>query len=206
MVCWEREIKDCRPELLTNQKPIDTTRSIRYSKNISTTLHVGYSLALGGKEPKDMSKILKQSSRVRVANNFIRDYGKFAFQNLLTGLQNKVSGQKLAAEYGVTRERIRQWKDTFGETEHVFYPYEGVIAVLEGTQELKEAKLPIRHFVKKYKMTGFRRFINDLQDGKSGEVIGKHFDISRQRVQQIKNNFGRSKTTYTVYPDVNALR
>ena len=53
-------------------------------------------------------------SRERVARNFIRTYGRAKFRRLLEALANAESGQAVADEFGVSRERVRQWKNTFG--------------------------------------------------------------------------------------------
>lgn len=53
-------------------------------------------------------------SRERVARNFIRTYGRARFRRLLEALANAESGQAVADEFGVSRERVRQWKNTFG--------------------------------------------------------------------------------------------
>jgi hypothetical protein len=54
-------------------------------------------------------------SRERVARNFIKSYGRTRFRRLLEALANGESGQAVANEFGVSRERVRQWKNTFGE-------------------------------------------------------------------------------------------
>ncbi len=54
-------------------------------------------------------------SRERVARNFIRTYGRTRFRRLLEALAAGESGQRIADEFGVSRERVRQWKNTFGE-------------------------------------------------------------------------------------------
>jgi hypothetical protein len=53
-------------------------------------------------------------SRERVARNFIRTYGRSRFRRLLEALASNESGQTIANEFGVSRERVRQWKNTFG--------------------------------------------------------------------------------------------
>lgn len=53
-------------------------------------------------------------SRERVARNFIKTYGRARFRRLLEALANAESGQAVADEFGVSRERVRQWKNTFG--------------------------------------------------------------------------------------------
>jgi hypothetical protein len=54
-------------------------------------------------------------SRERVARNFIKSYGRTRFRRLLEALAEGESGQTIANEFGVSRERVRQWKNTFGE-------------------------------------------------------------------------------------------
>ena len=57
----------------------------------------------------------KEKGRERVARNFIRNYGRSRFKDLIEGFAKGESGQTLADEFSVSRERIRQWKNTFGE-------------------------------------------------------------------------------------------
>ena len=54
-------------------------------------------------------------SREKVARNFIKTYGRTRFRRLLNALANGESGQAIADEFTVSRERVRQWKNTFGE-------------------------------------------------------------------------------------------
>jgi len=58
--------------------------------------------------------IASTRSRERVARNFVKTYGRTRFRRLLEALGQSESGQTLAEEFGVSRERIRQWKNTFG--------------------------------------------------------------------------------------------
>ena len=53
-------------------------------------------------------------SRERVARNFIKTYGKRRLRRLLDALGAGESGQAIADEFGVSRERVRQWKNAFG--------------------------------------------------------------------------------------------
>jgi hypothetical protein len=53
-------------------------------------------------------------------NNFIKKHGKQKFKWFLNAIANGVSGQVIADEFGVSRERVRQWKDTFGDTVMVY--------------------------------------------------------------------------------------
>ena len=59
-----------------------------------------------------MSK--ERKTRERVARNFIRTYGRNRFRRLLVLLSRNESGQEIANEFNVSRERVRQWKNTFG--------------------------------------------------------------------------------------------
>ena len=63
-------------------------------------------------------------SRERVARNFIKSYGRVNFRRLLESLAAGESGQTIANEFGVSRERVRQWKNSFGEviTHYRVYP------------------------------------------------------------------------------------
>ena len=56
----------------------------------------------------------EKKTRERVARNFIRTYGRNRFRRLLVLLSRNESGQEIANEFNVSRERVRQWKNTFG--------------------------------------------------------------------------------------------
>jgi transposase len=56
----------------------------------------------------------KAKSRERVARNFIKSYGRSKVRRLLQALGEGESGQTIANEFGVSRERVRQWKNAFG--------------------------------------------------------------------------------------------
>lgn len=53
-------------------------------------------------------------SRERVAQNFVERYGRDRFRQLLEYFSAGESGQVIADEFNVSRERVRQWKNTFG--------------------------------------------------------------------------------------------
>ena len=57
----------------------------------------------------------KSKRRKRIARNFIRSYGKKRFKRLLDALSSGESGQVIANEFHVSRERVRQWKNIFGQ-------------------------------------------------------------------------------------------
>ncbi|MEZ4316513.1 MAG: hypothetical protein R3F61_03385 [Myxococcota bacterium] len=56
-----------------------------------------------------------RTSRERVARNFIKRYGASELEWLLDALANGESGQNIADRFSVSRERVRQWKNTFGQ-------------------------------------------------------------------------------------------
>jgi DNA-directed RNA polymerase sigma subunit (sigma70/sigma32) len=65
-------------------------------------------------EGNSRGKSLSQK-RQKVARNFIKSYGRSRFRELLQGLAEGKSGQVIADDFGVSRERVRQWKNTFGD-------------------------------------------------------------------------------------------
>jgi hypothetical protein len=54
-------------------------------------------------------------NRERVARNFVERYGADRFCRLIQALSGGESGQAIADEFSVSRERVRQWKNTFGQ-------------------------------------------------------------------------------------------
>ena len=65
-----------------------------------------------------------RSSRLKVTHNFVRRYGVDGLTRLLEALSEGRSGEEIAREFSVSRERVRQWKNTFGEviTHYRVYP------------------------------------------------------------------------------------
>ena len=55
------------------------------------------------------------ASRCKI-RNFIRNYGTEKLEWLIEQLNIGTSGQVIADELGVSRERVRQWKNAFGQT------------------------------------------------------------------------------------------
>lgn len=70
-------------------------------------------------------------SRERVARNFVKRYGRERFEQLLQQLANGDSGQAIAEAFDVSRERVRQWKNTFGTVVTLYQIHPEVQAVLE---------------------------------------------------------------------------
>lgn len=69
-------------------------------------------------------------SRERVARNFVKRYGADRFRELLAMLANGESGQVIASTFDVSRERVRQWKNTFGTVVTLYQVHPEVDAVL----------------------------------------------------------------------------
>jgi len=52
--------------------------------------------------------------RKRVLANIVDKHGRAGLRRLVLGLQQGESGQVIGDALGVSRERVRQWKDTLG--------------------------------------------------------------------------------------------
>lgn len=70
------------------------------------------------------------SPQSRVAQNFVRRYGASGLRRLLDQLAGGASGQEIADEFQVSRERVRQWKTTFGTVLTIYQVHPDVAAVL----------------------------------------------------------------------------
>ncbi len=82
--------------------------------------------------------MVKPSSRERVARNFVKNYGRDGLERLLTLLAEGESGQAIADEFSVSRERVRQWKNTFGRVVTLYQVHPEVLEVVSGTAEADE--------------------------------------------------------------------
>jgi len=67
----------------------------------------------------------------RVARNFIKRYGPERLRQLLSALADGESGQVIADEFQVSRERVRQWKNTFGQVVTLYQVHPEVQSLLE---------------------------------------------------------------------------
>ncbi|MCB9687356.1 MAG: helix-turn-helix domain-containing protein [Alphaproteobacteria bacterium] len=72
-------------------------------------------------------------SRERVARNFVKRYGRERLRQLLLLLANGESGQAIAETFDVSRERVRQWKNTFGTVVTLYQVHPEIEALLEET-------------------------------------------------------------------------
>lgn len=73
--------------------------------------------------------------RERVARNFIKRYGMTRFREMITAFGENRSGQEIAKTLGVSRERVRQWRNTFGETITLYRLYPETKNLLNGGVE-----------------------------------------------------------------------
>jgi len=76
-------------------------------------------------------------NRQRVARNFIKRYGRSKYRKLLQSFENNDNGQELADELNVSRERIRQWKNTFGEVVTTYYIHPDIQDLLKNPNPSK---------------------------------------------------------------------
>ncbi len=53
-------------------------------------------------------------------DNFIARYGRSGLQRFIDHLQGGRSGQEIAEDFGVSRERVRQWKNAFGNSIEIY--------------------------------------------------------------------------------------
>ncbi|MBW1880251.1 MAG: hypothetical protein JRJ84_17965 [Deltaproteobacteria bacterium] len=67
----------------------------------------------------------------RVARNFIKRYGSKRLRRLLSALADGESGQAIANEFSVSRERVRQWKNTFGQVVTLYQVHPDVQTLLD---------------------------------------------------------------------------
>ena len=75
------------------------------------------------------------STRERVARNFIKRYGMSRFRQMLNAFGENRSGQQIALMLGVSRERVRQWKNTFSQTITLYRLYPEAQSLLGGAPE-----------------------------------------------------------------------
>jgi len=146
-----------------------------------------------------MPSVNKQQSRIRVAKEFKKNHSKEKLQYLLQGLQAGLSGQTLADSLGVSRERIRQWKNIFGDEVFVFAPKK----MIEDAQTGKKVtNKTVNNFVKNRGKDTLKKFISDLVNRRSGEKIATQMSVSRERVRQWKKEFGTTYRVYNIHPEV----
>ncbi|MBA2322314.1 MAG: hypothetical protein H0V89_14310 [Deltaproteobacteria bacterium] len=72
------------------------------------------------------------TSREIVARNFVERYGPDRLRQLLALFAAGESGQVIAEQFAVSRERVRQWKNSFGQLVSVYQVHPEVEAVIRG--------------------------------------------------------------------------
>ena len=70
-------------------------------------------------------------NREQVARNFVRRYGRDRLRRLIDLLSIGESGQTIADEFEVSRERVRQWKNAFGAVLTLYQVHPEVQDVLD---------------------------------------------------------------------------
>jgi hypothetical protein len=70
-------------------------------------------------------------NREKIARNFVKRYGPERFRRLLAALGDGESGAAIAAEFEVTRERVRQWKNAFGTVVTLYQVHPEVQRVID---------------------------------------------------------------------------
>ncbi len=70
-------------------------------------------------------------NREQVARNFVKRYGASRFHRLIQLLAFGESGQLIADEFSVSRERVRQWKNAFGHVLMLYQVHPEVQMVLD---------------------------------------------------------------------------
>ena len=96
-----------------------------HSGRVGTSAH-RWREAVGGRPRGDVMA----TSRERVARNFINRYGEARLRWLLDALADGESGQVIADEFSVSRERVRQWKNAFGRVLTLYQVHPDVEDVL----------------------------------------------------------------------------
>ena len=71
-------------------------------------------------------------NRERVARNFVERFGRDRLAKLLQMLGEGASGPAIAAEFDVSRERVRQWKNAFGTVMTLYQVFPEVQRIADG--------------------------------------------------------------------------
>ena len=81
---------------------------------------------------------MSDSSRARIARNFIDRYGEEGLRELLSALSEGLSGQVLASRFDVSRERVRQWKNSFGREVRLYQVHPDVQRLLAPVRDTED--------------------------------------------------------------------
>jgi len=69
-------------------------------------------------------------TRITVVRNLLEKYGRQRVLRLLSLFGKNKSGQVIADEFGVSRERVRQWRNLLGRTVMTYETHADVSAAL----------------------------------------------------------------------------
>ena len=58
----------------------------------------------------------------KMVQNFISKYGKEGLRKICDMFYQEISNQKIAHEFGVTRQRVHQWQKAFTKNNITFVP------------------------------------------------------------------------------------
>lgn len=75
------------------------------------------------------------TNREIMLQNFIASRGEKSLRKIISMFQEQISGEVIAKEFGVTRERVRQWRDAFGTTVQVYFVYPSIEKICKGKPE-----------------------------------------------------------------------
>ena len=78
----------------------------------------------------DEAKRLRR--RERVVRNIVERHGRAGLRRLIEGFRANESGQILGDDLGVTRERVRQWKEILGQEIRTYIVAPAVESALYG--------------------------------------------------------------------------
>jgi len=70
--------------------------------------------------------VAKKPNPRTVALNLISEHGQDGFQKLIDMFRDNISGTRIGAAFGVSRQRVSQWKLALG-VEHVRYEVDAAI-------------------------------------------------------------------------------
>lgn len=102
----------------------DTQHAVGSGRNhplVLTRQYLSYMMACVGKP---------LPSPRRVAENIIQTHGRSEFRRLVKMFRDGERGPKIAAVFGVTRQRVHQWKQQLGELQCTYIPHRDVTDLL----------------------------------------------------------------------------
>lgn len=67
----------------------------------------------------------------QVAENIIQTHGSAEFRRLIRMFRDGEKGPKIAAVFGVTRQRVHQWKQQLGELKCVYTPHRDIADLID---------------------------------------------------------------------------